>query len=286
MIKNYNMISPIHFIQDRCTDCGLCEADCPALAISISEAHISSDCIACGHCVAICPHAAMQFNGDEPHALPTQSVKADDFEALAKNVRSVRNFTDKDVSLEDIRHIVDMLAQCPSASNNRNVEITVVTDKNKIRDIERITSDTLYSFFKTLTRPIIKAVLSLFIAKKEVKKLDYYAQNFRIKRTRNKEFITYNAPAIILFHAPKLPIQSSSADAHIWATYTSLYAKTRGLGACFNGFIEQAAKRNKHIHSVCEINSTHEILCVLLLGHPAVKYTHEVSREKPKCTFV
>ncbi|MFO7868251.1 MAG: nitroreductase family protein [Bacteroidales bacterium] len=280
------MISPIHFIQEKCTDCGLCEPDCPAMAISIAEATISSSCIACGHCVAICPHGAMQFNNNDVTKLPQQSVEPEDFEALAKHVRSVRKFTDKDVSEKDIENIVELLAQCPSASNNRNVEITVVTDKNKIREIERVTSDTLYSFFTLLTRPILKPLLRLFIRSKEIEKLQYYAQTFDKKRAQNKEFITFNAPAVILFHAPKLPTQSSCADAHIWATYTSLYAKTRNLGTCFNGFIEQAAKRTKKIHSVCEINPAHEISCVLLMGHPAVKYTHEVSREKPKVNSV
>jgi hypothetical protein len=90
----------------------------------------------------------------------------------------------------------------------------------------------------------------------------------------------------MVFHAPKLPTQSSCADAHIWATYASLYAKTRKLGTCFNGFIEQAAKRTTKIHSVCGINPKHEISAVLLLGYPAIKYTHEVSRNLPKYNLV
>jgi len=62
------------------------------------------------------------------------------------------------------------------------------------------------------------------------------------------------------------------ADANIWATYTSIYANTMGLGTCFNGFIVHAMKKKNRLFAELGIPAGHRVYASLLVGYPKVKY--------------
>ncbi len=70
-----------------------------------------------------------------------------DFQQL-KNVihdrRSIRKFTDKEVSIEDIRDIIDCARYAPSDTNSQTWEFIAVVNREKIKAIEQMTWDELY----------------------------------------------------------------------------------------------------------------------------------------------
>ena len=78
----------------------------------------------------------------------------------------------------------------------------------------------------------------------------------------------------------------AEADANIWASYTSIFANTLGLGSCFNGFIVTAMKRSKGMRSEFGIPARHQVYASLLIGHPKVKYTNEAGRAKPEVELI
>jgi hypothetical protein len=90
----------------------------------------------------------------------------------------------------------------------------------------------------------------------------------------------------MLFHAPVSKYGMAAADAYIWATYTSIFANTLGLGTCFNGFIVTAMKRSKAMRSEFGIPGGHQVYAALLMGHPKIKYTNEAGRESPKVKYI
>lgn len=53
----------IAFSYDECTQCHLCEKNCPVNAISLSPYPVCShkNCIRCGCCIEVCPNAAIDF---------------------------------------------------------------------------------------------------------------------------------------------------------------------------------------------------------------------------------
>jgi hypothetical protein len=89
----------------------------------------------------------------------------------------------------------------------------------------------------------------------------------------------------MLFHAPITKYGMECADAYIWATYTSIYANTLGLGTCFNGFITNAMDRSKSMRKEFGIPDGHRVHAALLIGHPKVKYIHEAGRDIPVAQF-
>lgn len=58
--------------------------------------------------------------------------------------RSVRNFTEQDVSIQDIEEIIDCARYPPSDTNSQTWEFIVIKNKDKIKEIEKITWDSLY----------------------------------------------------------------------------------------------------------------------------------------------
>ena len=53
--------------QELCTGCGVCVAECPVEAISISDGKAMLDekkCIRCGHCHDVCPEEAVRHDSE------------------------------------------------------------------------------------------------------------------------------------------------------------------------------------------------------------------------------
>ncbi len=106
------------------------------------------------------------------------------------------------------------------------------------------------------------------------------------KQVPGSSLICHHAPSVMLFHAPITKYGMECADAYIWATYTSIYANTLGLGTCFNGFITNAMARSKSLQKEFGIPNGHRVHAALLIGHPSVKYINEVGRDVPKVQLI
>ncbi|WP_123041239.1 nitroreductase family protein [Cohnella candidum] len=63
---------------------------------------------------------------------------------LIQDRRSIRKFADKPVSDEDIRELIDCARYAPSDTNSQTWEFVVVTNRDKIAEIEKMTWDELH----------------------------------------------------------------------------------------------------------------------------------------------
>ena len=271
---------------DKCTGCLKCVKDCPSKAITIETGEIADTCIHCGHCIAICPEMTIFPEKGEIVPLRAHSITADDFNLFTAGIRSCRNYKSKEVPEDLLMQLVDNLKHCPSASNARPLQITIVRSAEKIQLLNRLTEESLIRLFSIITSPFVSPLISLFAPKMNIQKLKRYKDIFLEQKKVNDSLICHHAPAVILFHGPVTKTGMVEADANIWATYTSLHANAMGLATCFNGFIVNALGRNsKHNHNF-GIPLANRIYAALLIGYPKVKYTQECSRESPKVTLI
>lgn len=271
---------------NKCTRCLKCVKDCPANAITIKIGTIADTCIRCGHCIAICPERTVFPDKGEIVPLRPHSVTAVDFSLFTAGVRSCRNYQLKEIPEDLLMQLVTNIKHCPSASNARPLQITIVRSTEKIQLLNKLTEDSLIRLFSLITSPFIRPLIKLFVSKIDIRRLNRYKDSFLEQQKVNKSLICHHAPAVILFHGPVTKTGMLEADANIWATYMSLHAHTMGLSTCFNGFIVKAlGKSGKHNHNF-GIPVTNRIYASLLIGYPKVKYKQECSREGPRVTLV
>jgi len=273
-------------ILENCTKCLKCVKDCPSDAIDIEQGSINSSCIHCGHCVAICPESTILPDAGSITKLKTKPVSSDHFQELSAGIRTCRSYTDREVDEPTLNLLVENMKHYPSASNQRPLEITIIKTREHITRLNNQTARNLIKSIGIFTSPLLMPVLQLLAPKLELPRLKNYKKRFVELNTPDSSLICHHAPAVLLFHAPVTKYGMAAADANIWATYTSIYANTLGLGSCFNGFIVSAMSRNKAMRKEFGLPAGHQVYASLLLGHPKVKYKNEAGRDKPKVHLI
>lgn len=271
---------------ERCTRCLKCVKDCPARAIAIETGEIADSCIHCGHCVAICSEMAVRPDFGDIYPLQPLSIIPEDFRNLTARIRTCRSYLSKEIPDEVLLQLVDNMKHYPSASNARPIQVTIVRSPEKVQLLNDLTADALIKMFSIVTSPFIGLFIRLFVPSMDLAKLKRYKDSFIGLRKTNDSQICYHAPAVMLFHGPASKTGMLEADANIWATYTSIYANTLGLGTCFNGFIVKAMGKNSKQNQKFGLPTNHAVYASLLIGYPKVKYKNESSRKSPDAVLL
>lgn len=271
---------------ENCIKCLKCVNDCPSNAIDIEAGTINESCIHCGHCVAICPESTIFPDADVIRKLHSSTVSPSDFQHLSAGIRTCRSFKKKELDEATLTLLIENMKHYPSASNSRPMQITLVNSEELIQRLNNQTAQQLIKTLKLITAPIVKPVLKVLAPKMNVSGLNNYKKQFNARQSPGSSQVCHHAPSVMLFHAPVTKFGMASADAYIWATYTSIYANTLGLGTCFNGFITKAMERSKTMRKEFRIPKGNQVYAALLIGHPKVKYTNEAGRDKPPVKYI
>ncbi|MCP4312792.1 MAG: 4Fe-4S dicluster domain-containing protein [Bacteroidetes bacterium] len=271
---------------ENCIKCLKCVNDCPADAIDIEHGTINDKCIHCGHCVAICPESTVFPDDGVINKLYSPAVSPGDFQNMSAGIRTCRSYHKKKVDDMTLEALIENMRHYPSASNSRPISITIVKSREIIERLNNRTAQKIINAIRFITSPAIRPFLRLFAPKLDVSGLNDYKKQFIERQIPESSQVCHHAPAVALFHAPVTKYGMASADAYIWATYTSIHANTLGLGSCFNGFIVTAMQRSKSMRRELGIPAKHQLYAALLIGHPKVKYTNEAGRDKPKVELI
>ncbi len=271
---------------EKCTGCLKCEKDCPASAITIKTGEIAASCIHCGHCVAICPEMAVSPDRGVIVPLKQQTVQPEDFRNLSAGIRSCRSFLSKEIPDDILMQLIENMKHYPSASNGRQLKVTIVRTAEKVGLLNDMTEDTLIKKLSFFTSPIVRPVIRVLKPSLDFNRLRRYRDSMVVRKKMKDSSVCHNAPAVILFHGPASETGMLEADANIWATNTSVYANTMGLASCFVGFVVQAMGKNSRQNSSFGIPSNHRVYASLLVGFPKVRYQNETSREHPEVAFL
>ena len=236
--------------------------------------------------MAICPESTIFPDTNPIEILKPLTLSEADFSQLSASIRTCRSYLKKEVDDLSINLLIENMKHYPSASNARPIEITAVKTEELIKKLNDRTAETLIKTIKLVTSTLLMPVLKVLAPKMNVSRLNNYKKQFIAGHTPESSLVCHHAPLVMLFHAPVTKYGMESADAYIWATYTSIYANTLGLGTCFNGFITNAMERKKAMGKEFGIPAGHQVYAALLIGHPKVKYTNEAGRVKPKASFI
>lgn len=130
--------------KSKCVACGSCVAECHRRALSLVDGELSWDgekCYGCGHCMALCPRESLMLDGDGYDVTEVEEFniasrpKEGQVREMIMMRRSLRNFTDNEVSDEDLEKILEAGKYAPTAENKQGNMFLVVRSEEKRREM-------------------------------------------------------------------------------------------------------------------------------------------------------
>jgi nitroreductase/NAD-dependent dihydropyrimidine dehydrogenase PreA subunit len=281
--------------QDKCNECGLCVlrcASCFSLENETITAHADMDCcIECGHCVSLCPADAIvheKMDMENFIAVDREvDIDTDSFIKFVRKRRSHRHFKDKIIPKKDIEKLIDTCRYAPTGGNLQGVELMVIQDQGKIKELSDLTID-FFNIIGTSAQTQVAELPSGESASKKAESLQRminYKERFIQARDLGYDPIFHKAPAVIIFHS-HLQAASAKDDCVIASTTMGLAAMTMGLGTTYIGLYEAAAKNHPPANDALNLPPEHGVFSVLIMGYPKLKYLKTVDRNPIKTTWV
>lgn len=274
--------------EEKCNTCGLCVLRCPR-NYQQDNGSVTTDssletCNLCGHCVALCPTGAIthdKMDMDNFQALDSKlKFDPDQFFEFVRGRRSDRQFKDRPVPREKLEALVDLCRYTPTGSNRQTLEILMIEDADRIKKLSNMTVD----FFKKSIDDVEQAIEALKADGKEIPKelqQQYEAvvprKGMVVARDMGWDPIFHKAPALMVFHSTK-NTSSPKDDCVIAATTVTLAALTMGLGTCYIGLFEGAARAVPAINEELGFAEGNRMGSALVLGEPKLKYLRAVDR--------
>jgi nitroreductase/NAD-dependent dihydropyrimidine dehydrogenase PreA subunit len=285
------MLMQIKKIEDKCNQCMLCVRDCVSGVWRIVDGKpvpTNPDlCNRCSHCISVCPCDAIRHDGlkiEQIMGVNRKNLNSDVYRDIILSRRSIRQFKDEPVPREAIEQVLDLARYAPTASNDQNVGYIVVTDKSLIEETAKklfVFSSRLYDKTK---KGIGRMVVNLTgLANNRYLKIMEYAQTQNAECGR--DFVLYNAPVLILIHAPR-KARFASDNCNIAATTIVNYAHALRLGTCFTGLLTMALQYSNTLRKKLSVPKNKRVYASLVLGYPAYRHTNTVSRKKAEVQWL
>ncbi len=255
----------------RCNKDGLCVAVCPsgALAADADGGPVAADaeaCIACGHCVAVCPRDALRLphlpaEGTRPAVRSFPDPAAVD--GLLRGRRSIRAYSDRPVSRETLAELVDVARYAPTAVNVQEVRWIVTADPQKVRELA--------------------GLIAAWAG--ESGNLPGYVAKYLARWNQGIDTFLRGAPALAVAHtADDAPW--GAIDSAIALTFMELAAVSRGLGACWAGFLTRVAGLYAPMRQALGLPQGHTVRGGLMLGYPKFRYAAVPPRNPAGLTWI
>lgn len=270
----------------NCIKCGRCVRVCPSKIFSREAAGGAigvqnvETCIVCGHCVAACPTASVvhsEFPEEKVHPINRALLPTPEQVMLLCNARrSNRAFSSVPVPLEALEKILEAAHRAPTASNRQNVRFTLVTNPEKLRQVNDFTINIFTSIAKRLSNPVVK-----FILKSIAPELYAYLPVFRrliAEYAKGNDLILRNATALILIHTPENS-RFGCQDANLAYQNGSLMAESLGVSQFYTGFVCSAIQQDKQNKLAKILGIQGKIHAGMALGMPAFEFPNYIDKK-------
>jgi len=167
------------------------------------------------------------------------------FTELLKNRRAIRDFQDKDVSLDIVKEILKESCLAPSASNGQPCQFIIINNKQIMKKLsDESKKNLLQDFFKNPAslNPAYEALMK--------------DENFNVY---------YNAPCLIYVIGSK-SVSSLDVDCALAISYIMFGATQRGLGTCWVHLGSNI--RDQKIKAEIGMPDNCRIVAPIIIGYP------------------
>ncbi|MFX0075415.1 MAG: nitroreductase family protein [Candidatus Hermodarchaeota archaeon] len=230
---------------DKCSNCGICVKTCPRVLFKdeegdkITYGDPNSMCIRCGHCVARCPEDAVVYEGmGESYTFkelnnPEEIIGFEDMFKVFQGHRSIRRYKQQEVPKAVLQKMFDAMQWAPTGRNMRSESLTVISDREKLREL----SDAIQV---TLTNDKTWGWL--------------YGERLANLAKEFEAPVYFDAPHLIVISS-QIPTVIGYQNIANVVTYGRLAAHSLGLGTCWNGWTQVGIELNPKIMKIAGIRA-------------------------------
>jgi len=271
-------VSLIHVDAQKCKRDGLCVAVCPNLLLELKEGspiptpieNAEEQCNDCGHCVVICPQGALAQRAMSPEQCePLQASSlpsAAQLEHLMRGRRSIRTFKKEPLPREVLAKLIEVARYAPTGSNLQHVRWLVVYDEAEVRRLARLTEDWLRH--KVAAQPD-NAVL---------------ARNGKVLARaveQGYDLTGRGAPHVVIAYG----LRGRETNGIIALTFLELAAFAQGLGACWAGWLSNAAREWAPVQEALGLPEGYTCAGAMMIGSPKYKYQRLPQRNEAQIAW-
>lgn len=274
---------------DKCNSCGTCIEGC-GRCFSMEDNKVSAyadinNCVICGRCIALCPtgaitHTEMDMN-NFPKIQKRDLISTDDLIDFLRQRRSHRAFTDKKIPDSDMKRLIDIVRYSPTGSNSQMVELMVIQNPDKIKRLSDLTVDFMIKSGNEAKKQAEELKAEGKASEEEITQLEimaFYGDLMKESREMRLDPIFYNAPVVMVFHAPDLTF-SKKDDCVIASTTMGLLSRTMGLEYTYIGLLEGAANGYPAVMEELDLPKNNKVFSVIIVGYPKMKFFRTVDRK-------
>jgi nitroreductase len=205
---------------------------------------------------------------------------------LMQKRRSVRNFTDQEVSREVIEQILAAAVTAPIGVPPSEVSVSVLAGRDRVKPF---TADLIARIrrSKWLLSAPMRGLMRIFMGKAMYRSLASFIPvlitTLDQKAQQGEDWLFYEAPLVMVFHASSF---AEPVDADIAATYAVLAAEALGLGSCMIGSVAPLLKNSRQLKEKYGIPAANKVGLTVVFGYPAVNYRRGLRRSFADVRFV
>lgn len=253
--------------EECCTGCGSCVKDCVSrnLVVEDGVARPLGDCFNCGHCVAICPAGAPSI---PEYPATCVEYRPGSFDVPTENLlnaikfrRSIRDFEDRPMSMDDLHLLMDAASHTPTAKNTQSCRFVFVQD----------------------SLPAFKELVWSELArwrecggKEGVLDRETIERFFALRdSSEHTDFLFRNAPAVLCVEAV------DPVDAGLAASAIELVGATRGIGVLYNGYLRRVLSASDAARAYTDSSEEKPLRVCMLVGYQRVRYRRTAPRRNP-----
>ncbi len=278
-------------IDQSCTNCNLCYEICPEDVFETGkESPVPSkpeECFLCGHCIAVCPKDSLVISDMDSENFKDISeewnLDPDILTGFFRTRRSIRHYKDKRIPKKKLKKLIEAARYAPTAKNLQNFEITVITSREKRRELVGLVLEFFKSLVEKYKNPFFRFLFRIKEGKEKTRQVSELIPTFEEayqKYQNGEDPLFYKAPAVVVLHAPE--DKDTSKDNCIYPLYHMiLTGRAMGIGSCINGYFTAAASRNEKIGKSLNVPEENKIYACATFGYSKYTFLKTVDRKEP-----